>query len=137
MPKIEFEGEIYNDDRMFLVSVCKCTIREEDDMIVTTIHHDNPPQNHEWCLVTFKNTKRCPAIRVDHFDNEHDTTEYRKKIEPETPLVSLSGHSPYPPTLYAKYVQWKKDNNLKEYNYKNYQMDGGHNYTENIYQRKR
>jgi len=136
MGKFELNGEIYNDDRMFLVAVCKCTIREEDDMIITTIYHDNSPPNHEWCITTFENTKRAPATRVDHFRTKYDAIEYMKKVEPGTPLLSLGGQSPNPPIQYDQYICWKKENNLKDYNYKNFYLEGGNNHTENIYQKK-
>jgi len=136
MEKFAFNGEVYNDDRMYLLCVCRCTVKEEDGVIVTTIYHDNPPLHHEWCVATFKNTIRAPSTRVDHFNTEYDAIEYMKKVEPGTPLVSLSGCSPNPTIQYDQYMQWKEENNLRAYNYKDYYMEGGHNHTEKIFQNK-
>lgn len=58
MNEIGFNGEIYNDDRMFVLYVCKCTVDIDDDVISTTIYHEDAPENHKWCVVTYRNVTR-------------------------------------------------------------------------------
>ena len=136
MKKFEFDGEIYNDDRIYLLYVCKCTVRKENSIIVTTIYHEEAPKNYQWCVVTYKNTEKGEAIKVDIFNIEHDATVYKDKVEPSTPLVSLNGNSPYPPIPYYQYAKWKEENHLKDYNYKEFYKAGGYNRHECIYKQK-
>ena len=136
MEYFKLNGEIFKDDRMYLVSVFKCIIKEDKDTMITKIYHDNPPEEYKWCLVTFKNTDRAPATRVDHFDTEKQANSYMEKIKPTTSLVSLNGRFSKRPLPYDQYIQWKKENDLIDYNYMNYCKEGGHNYTESIYQKK-
>lgn len=70
MANLRFRGETYNDDRMFVLYICKCLVIEDDFSITTTICHDTSPAGHRWCLVTYRNTARFPICRVNHFDTE-------------------------------------------------------------------
>ena len=132
MDKIEFNGEIYNDDRMFVLYICKCTVCIKDETIETIIHHETAPDDHKWCLVTYKNVPRYMPTRVDHFDSENEAIAYMKKVEPEVPLVSLGGKSPNTPLPYDEFVRWKEENNFKEYDYKKMYLPGGTNPSEMV-----
>ncbi|MCK5611945.1 hypothetical protein KAR91_59295 [Candidatus Pacearchaeota archaeon] len=132
MGKIEFNGELYNDDRMFVLYLCKCTVCINDEVIETTIYHENAPDDHKWCLVTYRNIPRYIATRVDHFDSENDAMAYMKKVAPVAPLVSLGGKPPQTPLAYDEFVRWKKDNNFKEYDYKTVYTPGGTNHRETV-----
>lgn len=134
MRGVGFNGETYHDDRMFVLHVCKCTVVvKDDDILETTIYHEDAPYNHKWCLVTYRNVKRYPAIRVDHFDSFETACAYKKNVEPTVPLISLSGRSPGTPLPYNKFIQWKEKNNFKEYDYKKMYFEGGSNRKEIIY----
>ena len=126
--KIQFEGQEYFDDRLFVLYLCagKVEIEEgEEGAVWTTIYHENPPAEYLWCVVTYRNCKRYPLYRVDSFHNKEDAIAYIKQIEPETPLISLSGKPPQNPLPYEKYLEWKKNNNLKDYDWKSlYSADG-------------
>jgi len=89
--EFSFNGEVYNDDRMFVLYVCKCTVSEKHDCLSTTIYHDEEPENYKWCLVTYRNVARYRAYRVDHFNTENEAKGYMLQVEPETPLISLGG----------------------------------------------
>lgn len=130
---VHFRGEDYNDDRMFVLYVCKCVIVARDDTtITTTVCHDSAPDEHTWCLVTYRNTSRYPITRVDHFDSQELAHAYRERIEPTTPLVSLGGMPPAAPLSYAKYVDWKRSMHFREYDFRSMYTPGGHHHRETI-----
>jgi hypothetical protein len=123
---------------MFVVYVCPCTVEARSDGIVeTTIYHEKPPKDHKWCLVTFKNTPDYPATRVDHFDSLPDAQEYFRKVAPGVPLVSLGGHSPYPPIDFETFQSWQSANGLEDYDFRKVFQPGGENAREVIFTRKR
>jgi hypothetical protein len=112
---------------MFVLHIARCTIREVDEsMIETTIHHEQIPDDHLWCLVTYRNTARYPAVRVDHFPNREAAEQYRRRVEPEVPLVSLGGRAPAKTPSYEAFAAWKKAQNLKDYDYRS-MFSGGSN----------
>ncbi len=136
MSNIEFNGESYHDDRMFVLYVCKCTVDINDDVMSTKIYHEEAPENHKWCLVTYRNAARYFATRVDHFDFENEAKTYMKKVEPTVPLISLGGRSPHAPLPYDQFVKWKEKNNFKEYDYRKMYLPGGTNHVETIYSKR-
>lgn len=86
MPSISFRGDVYNDDGMFVLHVCKCAISDgEADTTSTTIFHDSAPAHHKWCIVTYRNTANYPATRVDHFDSLDQARAYLEQVEPTVP----------------------------------------------------
>lgn len=113
-----FEGILYNDDRMFVLYLCRCTIRETEDQIVTTIHHVQIPENYIWSVFTFRNNERYTAIKCNHFRTKVEAIKFIYEIEPQVPLVSLNGHPPANPLPYDKFLEWKKANGFQEYDYK-------------------
>ena len=95
---LEYEGQIYNDDRIFVLHIAKCTVAPiDDETIETTIYHDQPPAEHIWCLVTYRNVARYPAVRVDHFESNEAARVYMERVEPTVPRISLGGQSPVRP----------------------------------------
>jgi len=131
---IPYNGESYYDDRMFVLSVFKCTVEIRDDVLMTTIYHEKVPENHIWCVVTFKNVTRYMGVRVDRFETEDEAISYMKKVEPGVPLINLGGRSPKIPFSYDKFVKWKENNNFKEYDYKKMFTPGGTDYSETFYE---
>ncbi len=143
MNKYYFNGRQYNDDRIFVVFISKCTRSEDDEFITTKIHHEANLPNAKWCVATFRNVERYSAYRVDHFDSELAAKQYLEVIEPETPLISLNGKSPEIPLSFNEYSEWKKNNHLKDYDYKtmfsgkHYESDKKYyNPTETLYEKK-
>ncbi len=124
----EYQGQKYFDDRLFVLYLCTGTVEIEDGengSVWTRIYHENPPKEHIWCVATYRNFGRYPLYRVDSFYKKEDAITYIKQIEPETPLISLGGQSPQNPLPYEKYIKWKKDNNIQEYNWQSlYSADG-------------
>ena len=118
MDNFLFDGERYNDDRLFVLYIARCTVKEDEQTIETTIYHEDIPDNSIWCVVTCRNVERYRIFRVDHFDTKIDAESYMKSVEPQTPLFSLNANSPRNPLPYEEFVVWKKKNNLEEYDYK-------------------
>ena len=111
-----FEGDLYNDDRMFVVALLRGTVREDlDGTVTTTVHHDEDVPGAKWCLVTYRNVLGYPAFRIDRFESFEDARAYMEQVEPTVPLVSLGGQPRQPPLAYAQFVAWKKANRFKEY----------------------
>ncbi len=134
MTGIEFDGEIYNDDRLFVLHISKCTVRiAEDDVTETTIYHEEAPRVVKWCVVTYRNVERYPAIRVDHFESFKAAEDYMKEVEPTVPLISLGGKSPKNPLPYDQFLKWKSENHLKEYDHRKMYQTGGANPKEVIF----
>ena len=136
---IKFQGQEYFDDRIFVLYLCagKVEIEEgEEGSVWTTIYHENPPAEHIWCVATYRNCNRYPLYRIDSFHSKEDAITYIRKIEPETPLISLEGKAPHNPLQYEKYLEWKKNNSLKDYDWKSLYSAGGTNASERIGQTK-
>ncbi len=134
---VEFEGKTYHDDRLFVLGICKCTIREVDaETVETVIYHEDAPANHIWCIVTVRNTARYPMARVDHFATEEEAHNYMRHVEPTTPRVSLGGASPVPPPTYDEFVAWKAANHLEDYDYRKLYARGGTNPRELVLSRR-
>jgi len=133
---IEFQGIIYNDDRMFVLYLCKCTIEENDQYFITKIHHNEAPENFIWTVITFRNNERYTAVKGDHFDTKEEAENFIRKVEPEVPLVSLKGGSPSRPLPYDKFLEWKTINGLNEYDYKKMFLPDTVNPIETLYHPK-
>ena len=132
---IEFEGQKYFDDRLFVLYLCagKVEIEEgEGGVVWTKVYHENPPKDHLWCVATYKNCQRYPLYRVDSFYKEEDATAYIKQVEPETPLISLGGKTPENHLPYEQYLEWKRKNNLHDYDWKSLYSTDGANASESI-----
>ena len=126
MARIAFDGDLYNDDRMFLLHLCQCTsTRASDGSVSTAILHEGAHADSEWCVVTYRNTSRYPAVRVDRFKSRADAQLYLEEVEPTAPLVSLGGQSPRQPVPYQQYVAWKESQGWEEYDYRRMYQPGG------------
>ena len=133
---INFQGDDYFDDRLFVSHLCKSTVNiQQDGFVVTTIYHEEAPANHFWCVVTYRNCNRYPIFRVESFHKKDDAIAYIQNIEPTTPLISLKGNSPKHPLSYEDYCIWKKSNAFKEYDYKPLFSSNGANPRELVFQR--
>lgn len=117
---IEYDGQKYFDDRLFVLYLCKGVVEEDQDGLISTkIYHNNEQlKKYVWCLVTYRNCRRYPAVRVDSFYEKESAMQYLRKIEPTVPLISLGGKSMDSPMSYEEYLNWKNNNNFKEYNWR-------------------
>jgi hypothetical protein len=118
---IEFEGEEYFDDRLFVYLLCRGRIKDgPHESVETTVFYEPEAGATDlaWCLVTYWNRPGYPAYGVDYFESKDDAADYLSLHEPLTPLISLDGRVPIPPLAYADYLEWKRKNNLAEVDYK-------------------
>jgi len=122
---IGFNGENYNDDRMFVLYLCQVTEDIHDDHIETTVYHVHPPPDAVWGLVTYRNVQRYVAVRVDTFTSKTAALEYIRRVEPTVPLISLDGRSPDSPMDYDEFVKWKAEEGLQDYDYRLMYAPGG------------
>lgn len=134
-----FQGREYNDDRLYVLYLCKGSVKKQvqpdgTTMLCTTVYHENPPEDFIWCLVTYRNDPRYLATRVDRFHTQIDAVQYMQSVEPLMPLISLGGKSPQQPLSYKEYLSWKEANGFKEYDYKSMYKPGGTNPCEHILQ---
>ena len=120
MKTFEFEGEFYNDDRLFVLHIAKCSIKEDSESITTRVYHEEAPENHLWCVIMYRNVPRYRPLKVFHFDNETEAQIFLRDTEPVVPLISLQGESPPENQVlsYKEYLDWKEANNLKDYDYR-------------------
>ena len=137
MPPLEPDGVTYNDDRMFILYICKCTIEENADSIRTIIHYQETPLNCIWSVATFRNNPRYTLCKIDHFNNKEEAEAFVAHVEPQTPLVSLGGQSPTSPLSFSEYSDWKSEMNLKEYDYKSMFLEDSVNPTDTLTRMKR
>jgi hypothetical protein len=91
-----YRDELYNDDRLFILDY---GIADEDGKQV-------------WYVATRRNTPRFPPYRVDRFTSESEVIDYIKKIEPETPRISLEGKGPFPVPTYQEHLEWLQENQV-------------------------
>jgi hypothetical protein len=128
MAERRFQGETYNDDRMYVLHVARCIAAPgPDDTTVTTIYHENVPEDATWCLVTYRNTPRYPATRVDHFSSMEEARSYLERVEPTVPRISLGGREPEEPMAFDAWKAWKVANGWREYDYRIVFTPGGEN----------
>jgi hypothetical protein len=130
---LHFNNLEYYDDRLFVLYLCKGTV-EMSDMVTTTLYHNNAPDDHIWCVVTYRNTHRYPLYRVDSFHKKEDAEKYLRVIEPQTPLISLGGKSPTLPLPYDEYAAWKDMYKYNDYDWKKLYLHNGTRQAERILQ---
>lgn len=133
---ISFQGDLYYDDRLFVMHLCKGKVTiANDGVITTTIYHNNAPEGCIWCIATYKNCRRYPAFSIKRFISKAEAELYLQKVEPTTPLISLGGKSPLRVASYKKYLIWKKKHNFKDYEYESLYSIDGHNYREHFFEK--
>jgi len=99
---IPFEGHHYLDDRMFVLEICRAL-------------PNSPPKASDmpWVLVTRRNVRGYPPTRADDFATWEEAAEYVRRVEAETPRVSLGGKPPVPTPTYDQYIAWCREQGLR------------------------
>ena len=85
-----WQGDIYHDDRLFILDLQLAT----------------KSGNRIWVVTTRRNIKGFPPRRVDEFNTKEEAIDYLKLIEPTTPRISLQGKSPSPELTYDEHIAW-------------------------------
>jgi hypothetical protein len=81
-----WNGRVFNDDRLFIL-----------DMQIADKGGDEV-----WAVVTRWNHNGFPPYKVNDFPTQMEAIQFIKKIEPQTPRISLGGKSPSPVPSYIE-----------------------------------
>jgi hypothetical protein len=79
-----FEGELYNDDRIYVLTVSEST--------VTCLTSREPPRK-VWSVITRRNVRGLPPVREDDFETREEAEAFKRAAFPRIPLISLGGHN--------------------------------------------
>jgi hypothetical protein len=88
-----YQGEIYKDDRLFILDLVQT--RKGNELV--------------WSVITRRNQDSFPPFRSDEFTTKEEAIEFIKSIEPTTPLISLEGKAPGSQLSYEQYCNKLKD----------------------------
>ena len=75
-----FEGRVYHGDRLFILDLSPA----------------KKGAASVWAVTTRRNCEGFPPFRVDDFPTEEEAIAFIKRIEPQTPRISLGGRAPTP-----------------------------------------
>jgi len=128
---IEFNGRFYNDDRMFVLYIAPCTASEDSESFSYEIFHETPPLKHIWGVVTYRNTQRYPAVKVNTFNTKKEAEQFKARIEPDCPLTSFNGNAKKFKN-YEMFQSWKKEQDFQEYDYRKMYSSEGNNPSETM-----
>jgi len=123
MPEqIEFQGDFYRDDRMYVMNLSNGILEIDSKKIP------------KFVLVTYRNNINLVATRADHFETKEEAEKDIKNVEFEGSLISNNVNSLLIPDNEDKWkfwTNWLKENNLNSTlsGYQNvpyrYNPDGG------------
>lgn len=124
--EIQRDKPTYNDDRMFVLYVCPCTLESNPAKGVTKVilHHEGRPEGHLWAVATFRNVFRYPIYRVDEFQTFDEAENYRREVEPRVPLASLGGQAMPVVLSYEEWERWKQIRGMREFDHRTVFTDG-------------
>jgi hypothetical protein len=83
-----FQGQIYKDDRLFILD----------------LQFAKKNKQSIWAVTTRRNVDGFPPFRVDDFPTKEAAIAFIHKIEPETPRISTGGRPPQQPLTYTTYL---------------------------------
>lgn len=89
-----WQGEIFNDDRLFILDLQPAKKGNLD----------------VWAVVTRWNSSGFSPYKVNDFPTKLEAIKFIKKIEPQTPRISLGGKSPDPVPTYLEYLDLLRKN---------------------------
>lgn len=89
-----WQGEIFNDDRLFILDLQPAKKGKLD----------------VWAVVTRWNSSGFSPYKVNDFPTKLEAIQFIKKIEPQTPRISLGGKSPEPVPTYLEYLDLLRKN---------------------------
>ena len=102
---IEYNGELYRDDRLFVINLTYGKLK--NDLTRKTVS--------KWTLITYRNTKQLTYTRSDFFENKGAAIKYLKDVEPKCPLISNDEKPlviPNGQNAWLYWNRWLKENNL-------------------------
>ena len=109
-----FRGDVYRDDRMYVMRVASKFTKESDGAVVVEIDVEPASDgDRPVVLMTYRNVPALPAVRVDEFPSASAAFDYIKKIEPTCPRISLGGHPPEPTPSWQEHLEWLHEQGLR------------------------
>ena len=106
---INEQNSQFLDDRMFVLEISKTKKRLENPYDSSS----GSKEETSWSVITRRNIRKYPPIRVDSFKTKEEAIAYFKKVLPETPRVSLKEKSPSPIPSYEEHIKWLISNGIK------------------------
>lgn len=110
---------LYYDDRLFVLDINVARVERYTDQDAGTFEVSTMSRDlatggeYHWTLTTRGNHTSYPPSRVDRFESLDKLIAYVRKVEPETPRISLDRDSPDPVPSYEEYLDWLADNGLQ------------------------
>lgn len=106
--------EDYRDDRLYVMRLTS-DFRKNDEGTVSAslVPSESLGKSGKLLLITYRNTRPLPAIRVDEFFTYEEVVNYIKRVEPTCPRVSLGGAAPNPTPSWQMHLDWLHTLGLK------------------------
>lgn len=99
---IQFMGNDYFDDRMFILEISIATVRD----------FDLKNEKEVWSVITRKNTPGYFPTRTDDFETKEQAIDFYKQIIPQTPLVSMKGTPLGADTSFESFLKYCNEKNI-------------------------
>ncbi len=101
MDMLNFGGQYYLDDRMFVVGIESVGLPDASAAA--------PPR---WALTTRRNVPGYALFRQRVFNSREQAIAVLHQLAPRTPRLSLHGLSPVPAPTYEQYNAWLREQGL-------------------------
>jgi hypothetical protein len=103
----------YRDDRMYVMRISSDFKKSRPNLFSAPMSRENQlDKSGSILLITYRNIKSLPAVRVDEFSSWEECVVYIKKHEPTCPRISLEGQSPSPTPSWQDHLSWLDSLNL-------------------------
>ena len=88
---MKLDGFDYNDDRMYILSLQRCSVVDDDEMTSVTVRYTELDKTTHWCVIIFRNIPSYSSSKVNLFDEKEEAQAFLDHVERSTPRVSLDG----------------------------------------------
>ena len=76
MKAIEYNGDKYRDERMFVLNLTLAQIKIDDG-----VNFKSQEVEYKWVLATYRNNLALTSFRSDKFDTKEKAIKYLKEVE--------------------------------------------------------
>lgn len=105
--------EDYRDDRMYVMRISSDFKKSRSNSFSALMSREKRlDKTGSILLITYRNIKSLPAVRVDEFSSWEECVVYVKWHEPTCPRISLGGQSPNPTPSWQDHLSWLDSLNL-------------------------
>ena len=99
--------EDYRDDRMYVMRISSDFKKSRSNSFSALMSREKRlDKTGSILLITYRNIKSLPAVRVDEFSSWEECVVYVKWHEPTCPRISLGGQSPNPTPSCQDHLSW-------------------------------